>query len=393
MNGYFDFLRRVFFFKDLSDEEILVVAQVCHEDRYSSGDVLFTEGSAADRCFIVLEGRVEVWRNHSEANPILLGLHGPGHFFGELALLDELPRSATVVAREDTRVLFLYREDFHALIRSHASIALSVMVSISFMLRSSNEVFLEDLKKRNAELESAYAELEKAQGERLRNERLSTLGKFSSMILHDIRNPISSLKNRLTMMQPQLREPRLEDNLRGAFSDLARLENLAEEFLDYSRGEMRLNLSPVEPSELVRRAADSVRARFESAGLSIETDCRLDKPTILDSDRVLRAILNVADNARKAMARGGKLTIRAFREGDLNVFLLEDTGEGMPPDVLAHVFEPFYSSSRQGGTGLGMLIVKNVVEAHGGRVSVSSRPGKGTQVRLSFPESPSGFTP
>lgn len=392
MNDYYDFLRRIFFFKDLSDQEILLVANACHEERHSSGDILFLEGSAADRCYIVLEGRVEVWKDYNEAKPSLLGVHGPGHFFGELALLDELPRSATVVARENARVLFLYREDFRNLIRDHSSIALSVMVSISFMLRASNEVFLEDLKKRNTELESAYRELEEVHADRLRNERLSTLGKFSSMILHDIRNPLSMLKGLLQLMILNLHEPeKLEGTVRNALAEVARLENLASEFLDYSRGEIRLNLGVTTASWLFKRVEESVRERFRSSGLSVVTDCRLEDALLLDGERILRALLNIADNARKAMSPGGVLTLRAFPQEDANVFVLEDTGEGMSPEVLAHIFEPFYSSSKAGGTGLGMLIVKNVVEAHGGTVEVESEPGRGTRVLLSIPKRMSGY--
>ena len=392
MNDYFDFLRRIFFFKSLSDQEILLVAKACHEEHHSSGDILFQEGSAADRCYIVLEGRVEVWKDYTEAKPSLLGVHGPGHFFGELALLDELPRSATVVARENTRVLFLYREDFRNLIRDHSSIALSVMVSISFMLRSSNEVFLEDLKKRNIELEAAYRELEEVHADRLRNERLSTLGKFSSMILHDIRNPLSMLKGLLQLMILNIHDSeKLEVNIRNALAEVARLENLAAEFLDYSRGEIRLNLGVSTASWLFKRVEESIRERFRSSGLSVAVDCRLEDALLLDGERILRALLNVADNARKAMSPGGVLTLRAFPEGDANIFVLEDTGEGMSPEVLAHIFEPFYSSSKAGGTGLGMLIVKNVVEAHGGTVTVESEPGRGTRVRLSIPKRLSGY--
>ena len=392
MDDYFDFLRRIFFFKGLSDQEIRLVADACHEERHGSGDILFLEGATADRCYIVLEGRVEVWRDYHAAQPSLLGVHGPGHFFGELALLDELPRSATVVARENARVLFLYREDFRNLIRTHSSIALSVMVSISMMLRSSNEVFLEDLKKRNIELESAYRELEEVHADRLRNERLSTLGKFSSMILHDIRNPLSMLKGLLQLMILSIHEPeKLEGHIRNALAEVGRLENLASEFLDYSRGEIRLNLGVTTASWLFKRVEESVRERFRASGLTLALDCRLEDPLLLDAERILRALLNVADNARKAMSPGGTLTLRAYPEEGANVFVLEDTGEGMGPEILAYVFEPFYSSSKAGGTGLGMLIVKNVVEAHGGSVEVESEPGRGTRVRLSIPKRLSGY--
>jgi signal transduction histidine kinase len=386
-SGCFEFLRKAYLFKGLSDEEILLVAQACAEELREAGEVIFVEGAVADRFYIVIEGRVEVWKNFYDPKPDLLAVHGAGHFFGEMALIDELPRSATVVAKERTRLLYLYREDFRRLISERSSIALSVMTGISFMIRNSNEAFVEDLRERNVELESAYARLKEAQAERLRSERLSTLGKFSSMILHDIRNPLSALKGQLQLMRMQVSEPdKLERRIDASLAELGRLERLASEFLDYSRGEIRLDMAISRPSELFSRLRDSIAARFESSGIRIDIRPDYDEPVILDAERVLRALSNVADNARKAMsARGGTLALGSRAEGGTLILEASDTGDGMSPEVLAHVFEPFYSASSQGGTGLGMLIVKNIVEAHGGSVRLLSQPGVGTRVLLSFP--------
>jgi signal transduction histidine kinase len=384
---WFPFLRRAYLFKGLTDEDIGLVAEACAEEERDAGDVIFVEGSSADRFYIVMEGRVEVWKNFYDPKPDLLAVHGSGRFFGEMALIDELPRSATVVARERSRLLYLYRDDFRRLIRERSSIALSVMTGISYMVRNSNEAYVEDLRKRNAELERANAQLKNAHSERLRSERLSTLGKFSSLILHDIRNPLSILKGQLQLMEMRLGEPeKLKGHITASLSAVDRLERLAGEFLDYSRGEVRLDMAVTRPAELFARVEEAVSERFLQSDIAIVKDLRYDEPVILDAERVFRALLNVADNARKAMSRtGGTLTLKSYIDGDRLVFETSDTGEGMSPEVLGHVFEPFYSASGQGGTGLGMLIVKNIVEAHGGTVRIGSKPGVGTRVLLSFP--------
>jgi signal transduction histidine kinase len=384
----FRFLRKAYLFKGLSDEEIRLVASVCSEEEREAGDVIFVEGATADRFYIVIEGRVEVWKNYYDPKPDLLAVHGAGHFFGEMALIDELPRSATVVAKEKTRLLSLYRDEFRRLITERSSIALSVMTGISFMIRNSNDAFVEDLRERNTELERAYAQLKKVQAEQLRSERLSTLGKFSSLILHDIRNPLSALKGQLQLMQLQLDKPeRLAQRIAACLGEVNRLERLASEFLDYSRGEIRLDMAIAKPSEIFAKLSSSIGERFESAGIRIATDISYDEPVIIDVERVLRALSNVADNARKAMARrsGAVLTLKSRTEGGMLILEVADNGEGMSAEVLSHVFEPFYSASNQGGTGLGMLIVKNIVEAHGGTVRLGSKPGVGTRVVLSFP--------
>jgi signal transduction histidine kinase len=385
--GWFPFLRRVSLFKGLTDEDIRLVAASCAEEERDSGDVIFVEGSTADRFYIVMDGRVEVWKNYNDPKPDLLAIHGSGRFFGEMALIDELPRSATVVAKERTRLLYLYRDDFRRLIKERSSIALSVMTGISYMVRNSNEAYVEDLRKRNAELERANAQLKSAHAERLRSERLSTLGKFSSLILHDIRNPLSILKGQLQLMQMRLGESdKLERHIAASFAEVIRLERLASEFLDYSRGEVRLDMAVTRPSELFAKVEDAIGERLKNSSIAIEKETRYDEPVILDAERVFRALLNVADNARKAMSRsGGVLALKSFRDGEKLILETADSGEGMSPEVLAHVFEPFYSASSKGGTGLGMLIVKNIVEAHGGSVRIGSKPGVGTRVLLSFP--------
>lgn len=383
----FDFLRRIYFFKGLEDREIELVEALCAEESLGAGEVIFTEGSVADRFYIVMDGTVEVWKNYLDPKPDRLAVHGAGHFFGEMALIDELPRSATVVAKEKTQLLYLSRDDFRRLILGNSSIALSVMTSISYMVRRSNENYVEDLRKRTRELELAYVHLKRAQAERLRSERLSTLGKFSSLILHDIRNPISILKGQLQLMEMQLNEPeKLSAHIKASMRELVRLERLASEFLDYSRGEVRLDMAVCRPSSLFASVEEELRERLARAGIRMEMDIRFDEPVILDSERVLRALHNVADNARKAMANsGGVLSLKSYLEGGFFVLETADTGEGMNPETLAHVFEPFYSASGFGGTGLGMLIVKNIVEAHGGKVRLGSKPGVGTRVLFYFP--------
>lgn len=386
-NAWFDFLKRVYFFKDLGDEDVGLVARACTEEEHAPGDILFVEGSRADRFYIVIEGRVEVWKNFYDPKPDLLAVHGPGHFFGEMALIDELPRSATVVAKDRTRVLYLFRDDFRRLIKERSSIALSVMTAISFMLRSSNELYVDDLRSRNTDLEKAYGELERAQTERLRNERLSTLGKFSSLILHDLRNPLSILKGQIQLMAVYVDEPaRLRGHIGASLAEVERLERLASEFLDYSRGEIRLDMAIARPSELLAKTRDRVQARMERNKVTPALEVIWDEPIIVDGERLLRALHNVADNACKAMAsRGGTLTMRAFKDESSLVFEIADTGEGMTDEVLSKVFEPFYSASGQGGSGLGMLIVKNIMEAHGGSVRLASKSDKGTHVYLALP--------
>ena len=382
----FGFLRDVYFFKELSDGEIAEIEALFKEDRFDRGTVIFRENAPAERFFIVLDGMVEVWKDYASPAPDLLAVHGQGHLFGEMALIDDLPRSATVVAKTDTRVLYLFRREFDRVLRERSAVALSILRSLSAMVRKSNDSFVEDLRRRNTELESAYRELQSAQEELLRTERLSTLGKMSSMILHDIRNPISILRGFGEMIQLVADEPdKVRQYAASTVREADRLNRLANELLDYSRGEIRLDVRVVPLDHLFGLVEESMRERLSARGVTFTMNNGVTRPVLLDDEGMGRVLINLCDNARKAMTRGDTLTMTATIEGSEVVITVRDTGRGMSEDIVRHIFEPFYSSSPDGGTGLGMVIVKNVVEAHRGSITVESTPEVGTEIALRLP--------
>ena len=383
---YSPFLKRVYFLEKLHEAEIDSIARLCVQERFPKGSVIFIEGAAADKFHIVMDGEVEVWKDYGDHRRSLLASHGPGHFFGEMALVDELPRSATLLARTDTLALSIERDAFHALIRSNVSIALSVMKSISLMLRTSNEAFVKDLTEQNARLELAYSKLKAAQNDSLRNERLSTIGKFSSLILHDIRNPLSVMKALAELIDNSVENSvDVHSGIERMRSEIFRMERLAAEFLDYSRGEIRLSLGVCTVQNLFQQVAEAMENKFQKAGIELVLEDRIRGAIVVDGDRFVRVLLNLLDNARKALSSGVKAQVLAERGGDELVFTVSDNGEGMSDEVQARVFEPFFSNSGKGGTGLGMLIVKNIVEAHEGSVELFSKVGLGTSIRISIP--------
>jgi signal transduction histidine kinase len=358
----------------------------CREEDLEPGQVIFKEGDKADRFYIILSGEVEVWKDYDSPYADLLAVHGEGKLFGEMALVDDLPRSATVVTRIPTRVLFINEEEFQRLLKENSLVALAIIRSLSAMVRKSNQSFVEDLRERNRRLQKAYDELQEAQAELLRNERLTTLGKFSSMILHDIRNPISVIKAYADMLTVSsgLDEKlgRYVENIRF---ETERLNQLANELLDYSRGEIRLDMGIVEVPKFLEDVCDYARRRMSSKEIQIECDCQYSGQTVIDRQRMFRVFANLLENSRKAMGRSGVCTIRTRALSENIEFSVRDDGSGMSEKVLAHIFEPFYSSSPNGGTGLGMAIVKSVVEAHHGSIEIDSVEGKGTEVRFTIP--------
>jgi len=126
--------------------------------KFVAGDIVFLEGSRAEKFYIVSGGAVELWKDYGEPHRDLLATHRKGGIFGEMALVDDLPRSATVVASRQTILLCVKREDFQRIIQEDSFIALSIMKGLSSIVRKSNEAFMGSLRERNRQLELANSE-------------------------------------------------------------------------------------------------------------------------------------------------------------------------------------------------------------------------------------------
>jgi len=381
-----DFLKNIYFFHTMTDASLRKILALCAEKAYEKGSVVFFEDAPGDCFFVILDGELEIWKRYGQSDELLLGVSGSGQPVGEMSLIDNQPRSATVRAKTPVRVLVIQAEDFNNLLATENSICVTLLRSVTMMVRRSNQSHIADLDRQNRELARAYAELKAAQDELLSRERLSVVGRFSSLILHDIRNPLSALKSRIDLLQLNRGDPvYFSQAILKINSDISRMETLAAEFLDYARGDIRLQMTICNLASLFERFMDTMLLKAERQNIRIEVRNGVEKPVILDSDRILRVLINAAENACKAMPLGGTLTVSASAGADTLQLDVADTGEGMSPEVLAHIFEPFYSSAASGGTGLGMIIIKSIVDAHHGTVTVVSEVGSGTRVGIALP--------
>ncbi|QTA79895.1 Histidine kinase domain-containing protein [Desulfonema limicola] len=155
MSNFFEFLRGVPFFRSLPDSDIETIKETCREKLYKTGDIICNEGDIGDNLFIIVCGSVEIWKNYKTNNNDLLSVYGPGQLFGELSLIDDSPRSATVVARQDCKLLSIQRDDFNEITRPNP-VSKSIMCYLSNMIRKRTETFTQGLQIRNRKLQKAH---------------------------------------------------------------------------------------------------------------------------------------------------------------------------------------------------------------------------------------------
>jgi len=379
-------LRIISQFKELCRDEIIAISKVCTEKTFKKGDILFTEGEIAKSVYLLIEGSVEIWKDFNNEKKDLLAIQKKGNIVGEMAVIDELSRSATLIAGDKIKTYTISREDFISLLQRLPELSFEFMKSISMLVRLSNENFVSELRNKNLKLEKTNTKILQMQDELVKKERLSIVGQFSSMILHDIRNPVSVIKGYSDILILKNTDPEKVKNYAGAIQKEAlALNSLASEMLDYSRGDIRLNLAIIELDELVDNVFFNIKRKILDNNIHLHSNIQYKGPVLLDYERVYRVLVNLCDNSRKALFDGGNLTIEILEKSTTFEIKVIDDGYGISPELMDKIFDPFTSFSKSGGTGLGMLIVKNIIEAHEGSVSVESDEHLGTTVTISLP--------
>lgn len=379
-------LRIISQFKNLSEEEMLAISQVCLKTPLRKDDILFKEGDKADSVYLLVDGKVDIWKDYTSDTKDLLASQYKGHIVGEMAVIDELTRSATVIAGQDMITYRIERDDFINLLQRLPELSFEFMKSISMLVRLSNENFVNELREKNIKLEKTNRKILQMQDELVKKERLSIVGQFSSMILHDLRNPISVIKGYSDILQLKYNDPEKVKSYAGFIQrEALALNSLAGEMLDYSRGDIRLNLSITELDELIESVFSNIKRKLTNSNIILKHNIEFKGPVLLDYDRIFRVLVNICENSYKALYDKGTITINIFKESEQYIIEIIDDGDGISREYLGKIFDPFTSFSKAGGTGLGMVIVKNIVEAHEGTVTVESEQHLGTTVLIKLP--------
>jgi signal transduction histidine kinase len=227
-------------------------------------------------------------------------------------------------------------------------------------------------------------------------ERLQVIDEQRRDLLADVTH---ELRTPLTVIQGNL-----EGLLDGVYPrDDAHLESILEETHVLSRliddlrtlalaesGALKLQKEPTDLGALVGESMASFQAQADTAGVELHADIGPELPMLeLDPARIRQVLENLLTNALRYTPRGGTIRVRCHAEDPGNAHVavsVSDTGAGIPPEALAHIFDRFYKSSDSRGTGLGLAIAKNLVAAHGGEISAQSELGKGTTIRFILPQ-------
>jgi signal transduction histidine kinase len=224
----------------------------------------------------------------------------------------------------------------------------------------------------------------------IESERLNALTLLAAGVAHELGNPLNSLNIHLQLMERQARKLKgkerneLQHSIEICRGEINRLDSIVTQFLRAIRPS-RPQLQPENINAIVEEAVRFFSAEIEARDIVVETELRSDLPLLqLDRGQMKQAFYNVVKNSFEAMKRRGILRIRTdMDESHVRVSFI-DTGGGMSAETLSHVFEPYYTTKER-GTGLGLLIVRRIVREHGGELAIESTEGKGLTLTIRLP--------
>ena len=221
--------------------------------------------------------------------------------------------------------------------------------------------------------------------EMINNERLSAVGRMASTIIHDIKNPMGTLRVYAQVMKKKSGNEEAAKLADEMIHQVDRFVNMAQEILDFSRGVSATNIEETEFGDVMEGVLAFIEKDLTKRNIKLEKKLNFQGKVKVDQDKIVRVFYNIASNAADAMPTGGTLTVTTDDAGGMVKVDFKDTGTGMPEEVKRKIFEPFVTYGKKHGTGLGMAIVKKVMDDHKGKIEIETEMGKGTTIRLLFP--------
>ncbi|HXT11857.1 MAG TPA: HAMP domain-containing sensor histidine kinase [Candidatus Angelobacter sp.] len=353
-------------FRSLKASEQDALRKIAVERTFAAGDHIFKEGDSGDGIYAVKDGAVEISVAMNQNVRRVFAKLGPGEMFGEMAVLEFKPRSASAIATVKTQVYFIPRDALLSLLEKSPALSLELLRDISQRLRDFNRRYID---------------------ETIQAERLAVIGRFARSIIHDLKNPLSiiSMSSELIAMQPA--KPEVRENAQARIrKQVERISDLISDILDFTNGsQARTFVGNTNYAAFVQSVIEEIRADVEPKRVLIELQSPPSVDLPIDPKRLRRVFHNLIHNASDAMSRGGTVFVRFLEENNELITEIEDTGPGIAPEIAGTLFEAFATFGKEHGTGLGLSICKKIVEDHHGRIWARNQPARGAVFAFTLP--------
>lgn len=361
--------KSILLFQGLKEEDLVPYEEDLKKHSFKAGDLIITEHDNADSLFYIMKGKVSIKKSlKSMESPFAeLTTLQEGEVFGEMGIISDAPRSATVEVLEDVEVLDINKEAFVRLSYKHPVVMINLMQTLSTRLRDTNERFVELL------------------DEMLRKNRLMTIGMAVSRVIHDIKTPLTVI-----ILTAQLIENLYPDSDKFSQSIVKQsrlIDQMVREILDFARG---VEVTPVIQKVDINSFFEELQKCHETAMKGRDIDLvfehKITEPVYFDENKIRRVMENLIKNASEAMIEPGEIRVTATKSsGWLQISVIDD-GPGVPVSIRDSIFQPFVTEEKQRGTGLGLPICHKIVMEHKGRMEYFPVEPHGSRFDVRLPQ-------
>jgi len=357
------------FCRNLSPEDVALIRSQGVGRQFPVNAEVFHEGDPGDGLYIILEGSVDIVTRLPSGQNCVLSHMDTGDYFGEMAVFDGEPRSATALVREALDAVFVSIDLVQQIVERTPLAGAMLVRDASLRLREFNHRFLR---------------------ESLRNARLSLVERLVRSFVHDFRNPLNVIGIAAEMAAAESAPPSARQRARDRVQkQIGILNRMMQELVDFTRGAPVVAVLPkVRYADFLRDMLLDLETDAAQRGIHVAIEGTLPAVRLrLDGARFARVFHNLAQNAFEALAGSPSPTVTLrFQSSPTHVLTeFSDNGPGIPPENLPHVFEPFFTHGKDHGTGLGLAICDRIVQDHGGRITVRSDPGCGATFLIFLP--------
>ena len=354
-------------FRELPRSDLDALTEAAEVKQVAPGELIFREGDSGDGVYFVRQGSVQI-----------SGLIGPdqrevfahvkeGELFGEMSVLDNLPRSASAIALQQTSLYFVPRQAMLRILRKSPELSLKVVQEISKRLREFNRQHVQKV---------------------VQAERMALVGRFASSIVHDLKNPLTIIG----MAADAVCHPGATPKERRAAAtrinhQIERVTSMVNDILDYTRGSHTdQTLELVDYSKFILTLVTELQSEMTLKKIRIEY---VNPPPAIRiamrPKRLSRVLHNLVGNAADAMPNGGNIRLRFSTTEAEVVTTVHDSGPGIAPEVMDKLFEAFVTFGKQRGTGLGLSICQRIIEEHQGTLAAANDPNGGAVLTMRLP--------
>jgi signal transduction histidine kinase len=370
-------------FPGIRPNEVQEIIVNSHIKSYPADTVLCREDAVEQTFYMILEGDFEVTKTINNADKRLLKTLTAGDFFGEMALIHNAPRAATVRALTNVIVLELDKDGFNRVLKQSPSVAMAMVGEISNRLRQNDQLAIEDLRLRASELADAYQKL--AEQDLARRE-------FLTSVAHELRTPLMVASGYLhALKKGMLSGEQLDASLDTINRNVDQIVTLTNDILFLQEIDLVIpDFQPVNITDIVNNVVKKYEGKAQARRVRLKVKGDRYVSNVQGDEKSLeRAVTALVDNAIKFSAPNGMVEIRFSEQGDHVNIAVEDRGIGIDPQIRPRIFDRFFHLEKNGeelysGLGIGLSITRQVIQQHRGTLDVESTPGKGSTFTISL---------